>query len=73
MEALSLKQLLFVGADCMAKWKNLVDQFRKKYDKSGSAGTPIADRVIQWRFYDRLSFMKEYIVNRRCCIMMNIY
>ena len=37
----------------MKKWKNLVDTFRRKYDQSGSCGTPIADRVLQWRFYDR--------------------
>ena len=49
----------------MAKWKNLVDQFRKKVDKSDSGGTPITDHMLQWRFYDRMSFMKEYIVNRK--------
>ena len=49
----------------MKKWKNLVDTFCRKYDQSGSGGTPITDRVLQWRFYDRLSFMKEYVVNRK--------
>ena len=49
----------------MKKWKNLVDTFRRKYDQSGSGGTPIGDRFLQWRFYDRLSFMKEYVVNRK--------
>ena len=24
----------------MKKWKNLVDTFRRKYDQSGSGGTP---------------------------------
>ena len=54
-----------LAQDCMDKWKNLVDQWQKKYNKSGSAGTPISERVVQWRFYDRLSFLKEYIVNRK--------
>ena len=54
-----------LAQDCMDKWKNLIDQWRKKYNKSGSAGTPISERVVQWRFYDRLSFLKEYIVNRK--------
>ena len=49
----------------MKKWKNLVDTFRRKYDQSGSAGTPIGERILQWRFYDCLSFLKEYIVNRK--------
>ena len=49
----------------MEKWKNLVDQWQRKYNKSGSVGAPISERVVQWRFYDRLSFLKEYIVNRK--------
>ena len=27
----------------MKKWKNLVDTFRRKYNQSGSGGTPIGD------------------------------
>ena len=49
---------------CMKKWKNLVNQFRRKYDKSGSGGIPISDKVQMWRFYDKMSFLKEFIVNR---------
>ena len=30
-----------LAQECMEKWKNLVDQWWKKYNKSGSAGTPI--------------------------------
>ena len=56
---------LYVGPECMKKWKNLVDTFRRKYDQSGSAGTPIGERILQWQFYDRLSFLKKYIVNRK--------
>ena len=56
----------------MKKWKNLVDTFRKKYDKSGSGGTPIGERILQWRFYDRLSFMKEYVVNRKWALFLKL-
>ena len=42
-----------------------MDTFRRKVDKSGSGGGPISDRAAQWRFYDRMSFIKEYIVNRK--------
>ena len=60
-----LKELIVVGPACAKKWKDLVDTFRRKIDKSGAAGTPINERVPQWRFWDRMSFLKEYIVNRK--------
>ena len=53
------------GNVCAKKWKDLVDTFRRKVDKSGSAGVPLSDKVLQWRFWDRMSFLKEYIVNRK--------
>ena len=56
---------LLVVDVCIKKWKNLVDQFRRKYDKSGSGGVSILEQVNQWRFYDKMSFLKEYIVNRK--------
>ena len=45
--------------------QHLVDTFRRKVDKSGSAGVPLNDKVLQWRFWDRMSFLKDYIVNRK--------
>ena len=42
-----------------------MDTLRRKVDKSGSAGVPLNDKVLQWRFWDRMSFLKEYIVNRK--------
>ena len=30
------------------KWKDLVNTFRRKFDKSGSAGVPISEKVTQW-------------------------
>ena len=42
-----------------------MDTFRRKVDKSGSAGVPLNDKELQWRFWDRMSFLKEYIVNRK--------
>ena len=48
----------------MKKWNNLVDQFRRKYDKSGG-GVPISEKVQMWQFSDKMSFLKEFIVNRK--------
>ena len=58
-------EVLLVATVCMKKWKNLVDQFWCKYDKSGSGGVPISEKVQMWRFYDKMSFLKEFIVNRK--------
>ena len=54
-----------LGPVCAKKWKDLVDTFHRKVDKSGSAGGAISNRAAQWRFYDKMSFIKEYIVNRK--------
>ena len=43
-----------LGPVCAKKWKDLVDTFRRKVDKSGSGGGPILDRAAQWRFYGRM-------------------
>ena len=51
-------------ASVCEKVQDLVDTFRRKIDKSGDAGTPLNDRCLQWKFWDRMSFLKEYIVNR---------
>ena len=56
---------VILGPVCAKKWKDFVDTFRRKVDKSGSASGAISDRAAQWRFYDRMSFIKEYIVNRK--------
>ena len=42
----------------MSKWNNLVNQI----DKSGSAGTPITDRMFQGQFYDYMDIINEYTV-----------
>ena len=49
----------------LKKWKDLVDTFHRKVDKSGAAGVPLNDKVLQWRFWDQMSFLKEYIVNQK--------
>ena len=49
-----------------------MDTFRRKTDRSGDAGVPINDKMAQWRFYDRMSFMKDYIVNRKYVINCTI-
>ena len=43
-----------------SKWKKLLDTYRKK-EKSGAAGTTIEEKSAQWKFYDRVSFMKPYM------------
>ena len=43
-----------------SKWKNLLDTCCKK-DKSGAAGTTVEEKSAQWKFYDRMSFMKPYM------------
>ena len=50
-----------------------MDTFCRKVDKSGSVGRAISDRAAQWRFYDRMSFIEEYIVNRKLDFFMFIY
>ena len=49
------------------KWKNLMDQFRSILNKkkSGSGGDSIEDATDKWKFYDRMSFLKEFISNRQ--------
>ena len=58
-------KVFILGSVCAKKWKDLVDTFRRKVDKSGSAGVPLNDKVLQWKFWDRMSFLKDYIVNRK--------
>ena len=58
-------QRIYYRISVCQKWKDLVDTFRRKVDKSGSAGVPSHDKVLQWRFWDGMSFLKEYIVNRK--------
>ena len=64
-ETVSKNTIQFEGPQCIIKWKNLVDACRKKIDKSGSAGIPISECVAQWRFFDSMLFVREYIVNRK--------
>ena len=49
-----------VGGEVEKKWKDLLDTFRRHL-KSGSAGGSAAERASQWRFYQRMSFIKPYI------------
>ena len=48
-----------------AKWKNVKDQFGQKFDKSGSGGISVDGRVQNWKFYDRMSFLKPFVGNAR--------
>ena len=42
------------------KWKDLLDTFRRKV-KSGAGGGNASEKASQWRFYQRMSFIKPYI------------
>ena len=37
-----------------------MDTVRRKVDKSGSAGVPLNDKVLQWRSWDRMSFLRVH-------------
>ena len=45
-----------------------MDTFRCKTDQSEDAGVPLNDKMAQWRFCECMSFMKDYIVNRKYVI-----
>ena len=41
-----------------------MDAYRKK-TKSGDPGEPIDERAAQWRYFDRLSFLKNFIGSKK--------
>ena len=45
-------------------WKNLLDSYRKKV-KSGSSGEPIDERASQWRYFERMNFLKTFIGSKK--------
>ena len=45
-------------------WKNLLDAYRKKV-KSGSSEEPIDERALQWRYFDRMNFLKTFIGSKK--------
>ena len=45
--------------------KNLRDQFSQKSQRSGSGGEGVDEQAEQWRFYDRMSWMKPFLFTRR--------
>ena len=55
---------LHVGKDVQAIWKNLTDTYLKK-SKSGSGGEDLKDRASQWRYYDRMNFLKPFIGSKK--------
>ena len=64
----SRSRLFFVvNLICFTWWRNLKDQFRNivKAQKSGSGGTLKETKWVQWQFYNKMNFMKNYIYSRR--------
>ena len=57
--------------DVKEAWRDLRDYYRKKElklitcppakRKSGAGGTGIMDTVDRWKFYERMSFYKQYL------------
>ena len=45
-------------------WKDLTDTYRRKI-KSGSSGEPIDKKGSNWRFFDRMSVLKNFIGGRK--------
>ena len=41
-------------------WKDLIDTYRRKI-KSGSSGEPLDEKSSNWKFFDDMSFLKNYI------------
>ena len=49
-----------LGQQAAKMWKDLRDTYRRKI-KSGSSGEPFDDKSANWKFFDRMSFLKNYI------------
>ena len=55
----------FTGTEAVKMWKDLVDTYQRKI-KSGSSGEPLDEKASNWRFFDRMSFLKNFIGGRKC-------
>ena len=55
---------LYLGKEVQAIWKNLIDTYQKK-SKSGSAGDSLEERASQWRYYNRMNFLKSFIGSKK--------
>ena len=55
----------FTGTEAAKMWKDLVDTYRRKI-KSGSSGEPLDEKASNWRFFDGMSFLKNFIGGRKC-------
>ena len=53
-----------VAKEVSTIWKNLLDSYRKKV-KSGSSGEPIDERASQWRYFERMNFLKTFIGSKK--------
>ena len=54
----------YVGKEVQAIWKNLIDMYRKK-SISESSGDSMEERASQWRYYDRINFLKTFIGSKK--------
>ena len=51
---------VILGQQAAKMWKDLTDTYRRKI-KSGSSGEPLDEKSSNWKFFDRMSFLKNYI------------
>ena len=56
--------VVITGKSAETKWKNLVDTFWAR-DKSGTAGETIEQKSAWWHFYEKMSFIKPYLQQRK--------
>ena len=52
------------GGQAAKMWKDLTDTYRRKI-KSGSSGEPLDEKSANWKFFEHMSFLKNYIGGRK--------
>ena len=52
------------GQQAAKMWKDLTDTYRRKI-KSGSSGEPLDEKSSNWKFFDCMSFLKNFIDGRK--------
>ena len=62
----SIKQCVFccTCTEATKMWKDLVDTYQRKI-KSGSSREPLDEKASNWRFFNRMSFLKSFIGGRK--------
>ena len=64
IEQIECDTLLIVVKEVQTIWKNLIDSYRKKV-KSGSSGEPVDEQASRGRYFDRMNFLKAFVVSKK--------